>query len=86
MLIFHGSPAIICVLRNAPGTTSLIEHDIHIPESTPPVRQSSYGISYAYRAMVQKELSSMLKAGIIEPSSSEWASPVVLVPKKDGSI
>ena len=74
------------VLRNAPGKTSLIEHNIHVPESTPPVHQSPYRIPYAYRAMVQEELSSMLKAGIIEPSSSEWASPMVLVPKKDGSI
>ena len=28
----------------------------------------------------------MLRAGVIEPTSAEWESPVVFVPKKDGTM
>ena len=32
------------------------------------------------------EIRKMLDAGVIEPATSEWASRIVLVPKKDGSL
>ncbi len=36
--------------------------------------------------MVQSELEAMLEMGVIEESHSDWASPIVLVPKTDGSV
>ena len=35
---------------------------------------------------MHKEIQDMLDAGIIEPSSCKWASPIVLVNKKDGTL
>ena len=41
---------------------------------------------FVHREAVKHEIQDMLKQGVIEPSSEEWSSPVVLVKKKDGSI
>ncbi|PIK40689.1 hypothetical protein BSL78_22444 [Apostichopus japonicus] len=35
--------------------------------------------------MLKEQISQMLQLGIIVPSTSEWASPVVMVEKKDGT-
>ena len=34
----------------------------------------------------KKEIDGILHAGVIEPTSAEWARPVVFVPKKDGTM
>lgn len=53
---------------------------------TRPLRQRPYRVSDAERKLIEKEVDDMLSRNIIRPSSSPWASPVVLVTKKDGSI
>ena len=52
-----------------------------LPSSSPP-----YRLPHARRPIVQKEIKKMLREGIIQPSHSPWAAPIVLVPKKDGSL
>ena len=41
---------------------------------------------FAVRLEVARQLDEMQSRGVIQPSSSPWASPVVLVRKKDGSL
>ena len=67
------------------GETDLIEFSIDTGDARP-LRQPARRIPFAARQEVSKQLMSMLQTGVIQPSQSPWASPVVLVKKKDGSL
>lgn len=73
------------VFDDEPGRTTLAEHRIDTGTARP-IRQQPYRLPYAHRPTVEQELVKMEAAGIITPSNSQWASPVVLVPKKDGTM
>ena len=51
-----------------------------------PRRQPVRRTPFAVRQEVTNQLSKMQSMGVIRPSCSPWASPVVLVRKKDGSL
>ena len=66
------------------SSTSLVEHEIYTegpPVSLPFRRQNPL-----VRAQEQSQVKEMLRDGVIRPSISPWASPVVMVKKKDGSM
>ena len=73
------------MLSSRPGRTEGVEHPIETGAANP-VRLPPYRLLHTYHETVQSELKEMLAKGIIEPSTSEWAAPIVLVPKKDGSL
>lgn len=70
------------VLQSKPGRTKYkIRTKSSIPICLPP-----YRIPHAYRDIVKDELEQMEKETIIERSDGEWAFPIVLVKKKDGTL
>ena len=73
------------VLQNSPGRTNLAEHAIRTGTAHP-VRLPPYRVPHAYRSEVKRQVNEMLQDGVIEPSNSEWAAPIVLVKKKDGTL
>jgi hypothetical protein len=54
-------------------------------DNAKPIYILPYRKSQVERVMIREEVEKMLRAGIIRPSKSPWSSPVVMVPKKDGS-
>ena len=67
------------------GETDLIELHIDTGDATPrkyPVRR----VPFAVRDEIARNLQEMQDANVIQPSNSPWASPVVLVRKKDGTL
>ncbi|XP_076299573.1 uncharacterized protein LOC143218325 [Lasioglossum baleicum] len=66
-----------------PGRTNLIEHRIKLLDETP-LKQRYQPRNPAMQAIINEEVAKMLNDRVIEPSSSPWSSPVVVVKKKDG--
>ena len=75
------------VLTDVPGKTNNIEYDVKVTFNIP-VRKKAYRLPYTLRDKVKSEINDMVEAGIAEKSCSlhVYASPIVVVPKKDGSI
>ena len=71
-------------LTDVPGVTKAGHHDIQVSDSRP-IQSRPYPLPHALRETVKKEVQEMLDYGVIEPSSSPYASPVVIVAKKDGT-
>ena len=67
------------------GETDLVQMEI-LTGDAPPKRQPVRRTPFAVRGEVARQLREMLENGVISPSSSLWASPVVLVHKKDGTL
>ncbi|UYV84144.1 K02A2.6-like, partial [Cordylochernes scorpioides] len=66
------------------GRTNVTQHRIDTGGATP-VKQLPRRLPMTRRDEVAKLIEEMAEQDVIEPSSSPWVSPVVLVKKKDGS-
>lgn len=64
------------------GCTTLVEHVIRT--SSPPLKQRHYPLSPPILKQVNEELTKMIEDGVVEPSNSPWASPIILIKKPDG--
>ena len=72
----------ISVDPKRPGTSDYMLIRINTGDA-PPQASKPYSIPYAYQEYVRKEIEKLLSNGLISPCTSSWASPVLVVIKKD---
>lgn len=61
------------------------DHSIHLIPGAQPINVRPYRYFPAQKVEIEEQLQEMLKSGIIKFNDSPYASPVLLVRKKDGS-
>ena len=69
---------------NELGRTNIMGHRIETCDV--PIQQPVRRVSLPQRDEIKRLLTEMQDKDIITPSKSPWASPIVLVPKMDGSL
>lgn len=67
------------------GRTSRLRHCIDTGSAVP-IRQPVRRLPPQRRDSVQQLIGEMLEKGVVERSTSPWASPIVLVRKRDGTM
>ncbi|KAK8381119.1 hypothetical protein O3P69_008175 [Scylla paramamosain] len=73
------------LFHDNPSLCPLLCHDVDV-KGAPPIRQPPYRLNAEKREVLRQEVQRLLEQGLIEPSLSPWASPVVMVPKSNGKI
>jgi hypothetical protein len=62
-----------------------LDHAISLDNAAQPVNARPYRYSPLQKDEIEKQVAEMIKTGLVTPSMSPFASPVLLVKKKDGS-
>ena len=68
------------------GHTNVLKHTIRLMPGSKIIKTAPYRCNPKVREEISKQIQEMLDQGIIRPSESPYASPVVMVTKQDGSL
>jgi len=74
------------VFSDKSGKTTLGVHHIKLLPNTQPIRSAPFLLHPEKCQFLRKELDDFLQQEIIEESESPSASPIVMVPKSDGTL
>lgn len=81
----NNMPEVFAIDDLSHGCTSAVKHHIRLQDDTP-FRERPRPIHPSDREAVKQHLRELLDAGIIRESESPFASPIVVVKKKNGKI
>ena len=73
------------VFSDLPGKATVCQLRIDTGDAVPR-RSHPYRVPDRLKEGVRKEVNKLVELGIVVPSTSPWASPVVPVPKSDGTV
>ena len=73
------------VFSDLPGKTDVCQLGINT-RGAQPISSPPYRIPDRLKEGVREEVLKLVELGIVVPSHSPWASPVIPVPKQDGSV
>ncbi len=68
------------------GEITVTEHHIDLKPGARPYKAQPRRAGLKERELTEFEVKKQLEANVVEPSMSEWAAPVLFVPKKDGKL
>ena len=83
--LFSEFPSILPTPERPLGRTKLVEHTIDLIEGATPTHLPAYRLPHKKRHCLLEEIEGMKAMDLIEPSHSPWSSPLLLVPKSNGS-
>ena len=73
------------VLQSKPGKTKSTCIEIKTGDAYP-IHMTAYRVAPRRLLLLEEEIKTLLREGIIEPSNSQWAFPAILVPKPGGAV
>nr|VZI14111.1 unnamed protein product [Spirometra erinaceieuropaei] len=68
------------------GSTNVLQHTIDTRSARPIRQPPPRRVPVHFQKQLEQTIKEMLDKHVIRPSSSPWASPIVLVKEKDGSL
>ena len=75
------------VFRDELGTIQSMKVKLHLQPKATPRFFKPHSVPFALKPAIEEELVRLESSGIVQRvSTSDWAAPIVPVPKKDGSM